>query len=203
MTNYPFEHIPLDNAGKIFPGQNSKRWSNVFRMAIELKEKVEPTVLKVALDKTLNRLPTFKVRMKNGVFQNYYEINTADCPVTHDVKNFCYRIGYKENNGYLFRVYYHKRRISIDFYHAVCDGYGACVFISTLVGEYLRLKGYSISYNQLVLNTSAGQNRGTAAHQRKPQSFSKPLHIIKQAHSYLNICATTPQPRCLLKSFTL
>lgn len=203
MTNYPFEHIPLDNAGKIFPGQNSKRWSNVFRMAIELKEEVEPAVLKVALDKTLNRLPTFKVRMKNGVFQNYYEINTADCPVTHDVKNFCYRIGYKENNGYLFRVYYHKRRISIDFYHAVCDGYGACVFISTLVGEYLRLKGYSISYNQLVLNTSDTPKAEEIEDAYERYATSKKTAKLLETPSYHKTGTQLPQHMCNYTTATM
>ena len=154
MTSYPFKYIPLDNAGKIFPGQNSKRWANLYRLTAELKEEVDPVLLKKALAKTLDRLPTFKVKMHDGFFQNYFERNDLECPVNPDIKNGCYRINYKENNGYLIRVYYHCRRISIDYYHAVCDGYGASVFMSTLVGEYLRLKGYSISHNQFVLDVN-------------------------------------------------
>ena len=154
MANYPFKYIPLDNAGKIFPGQNSKRWANVYRMTAELKEEIDPSLLKTALAQTLDRLPTFKVKMHDGFFQNYYEINDLECPVNPDIKNPCYRINYKENNGYLIRVYYHSCRISVDYYHALCDGYGASVFISTLVGQYLRLKGYSISHNQFVLDVN-------------------------------------------------
>lgn len=154
MTKTTYRHLELDNAGKVFPGQNTKRWSNVFRMSIQLKEDIDPDTLRVALDKTLDRLPTLKLKMKDGFFSNYFETNELQCPINHDIKNFCYRIDLKENNNYLLRVYYHQKRISIDYYHALCDGYGASVFLCTLAGEYLRLKGHSISYNQMVLDVN-------------------------------------------------
>lgn len=153
MTNTSFDWIKLDNAGKIFPGQNMRRWSNVFRLGIELKEKIDPQVLKKALELTLCRIPALKVRMKKGFFWNYFENNDMACPVNPDVKNHCYRIDFRENNGYLFRVFYHERCISIDFYHALCDGYGGAVFLSTLAGQYLRLMGKKISCNNFVLDT--------------------------------------------------
>jgi NRPS condensation-like uncharacterized protein len=154
MKNSPFECIPLDNAGKIFPGQISDKWAYVYRMTVELKEEIDPEVLEKALADTLDRLPTFKVRMKNGIFENLLEANDKACPVNPDVKNFCYRINYQENNGYLVRVFYHKSYISVECFHALCDGYGATVFISTLAGQYLRLKGHSISYNKFVLDVN-------------------------------------------------
>ncbi len=146
--------MPLDNAGKVFPGQNTNRWSNVFRLSVQLKEEIDPETLKIALDKTLERIPGFRVKIRSGLFGNYFEHNERDCPVNHDVKNHCYRINFKENNGYIFRVYYHKNRISIDIYHALCDGYGGAVFLLTLAGEYLRLKGHIISHNQFVLDVN-------------------------------------------------
>lgn len=154
MRKNSFEWIRLDNAGKIFPGQNMRRWSNVFRLGVQLKEEINPEILKEALEITLRRIPGLKVRMRKGFFWNYFEANDMECPVNPDIKNHCYRINFKENNGYLFRVYYHNCRISIDVYHALCDGYGAVVFLSTVAGEYLRLKGHSISHNSFVLDTS-------------------------------------------------
>ena len=32
----------LDNAAKVFPGQNTSSYSNVFRLSATLKEKVDP-----------------------------------------------------------------------------------------------------------------------------------------------------------------
>ncbi len=159
MVRRPFEWIPLDTAGKVFPGQNIKEWANVFRLSVQLKQDIEPEILKEALKRTLDRIPSLKVQIRNGFFWHYYEINEAECPIKHDIKNFCYRAGFRENNGYLFRVYYHGCRISIDFYHALCDGYGGAVFISTLAGEYLRLKGNSISHNEFVLDIRDTMNK--------------------------------------------
>lgn len=154
MRNNSFEWLRLDNAAKIFPGQNSRSWSNVFRVGVQLKEDVDPDVLKKALDATLKRMPGFCVRIRNGFFWHYFEKNKKTCPIMPDIKNLCYRINFKENNGYLFRLYYHGNRISVDIYHALCDGYGGAVFISTLTGEYLRLKGHKISHNQFVLDVN-------------------------------------------------
>lgn len=145
---------PLDNAGRIFPGQNTSYWSNTFRVSIELKEEIDPVVLKEALDRTLRRLPGFNVRIRKGAFWYYFEKNDNSCPVREDVKNFCYRINYKEDKGFLFRVFYHGRKISVDIYHALCDGYGGTVFLSTMAAEYLRLRGYDISYNSMVLDVN-------------------------------------------------
>ena len=147
--------LPLDTAGTVFPGQNSKRWSNVFRLSVDLGQKINPEILKTALSNTLDRFPSLKVRIRFGFFTNYYESNNAECPIRTDIGNFCYRISFKENNGYLLRVFYRGSRISVDFYHALCDGHGGTVFILTLAGEYLRLCGCDITSNRFVLDTKA------------------------------------------------
>ena len=154
MRKNTFDWFRLDNAAKIFPGQNSSSWSNVFRFGAVLKEEVDPEILLVALKRTLKRIPSFNVRIRNGFFWHYFEKNPKEPIVSPDVKNPCYRINFKENNGYLFRTYYHGTRICVDFYHALCDGYGAVVFISTLVAEYLRLTGKKISCNEFVLDVN-------------------------------------------------
>lgn len=154
MAKLPFETLALDNAGKFYPGQNSNRWSNVYRLSVELKEEIDPVLLKKALDKTLDRIPTFKVRIRNGFFRNYFEINNMDCPVYPDIRNCCYRVVLNENNGFPFRIYYHRNRVNADVYHSLADGFGVSTFMFTLIGEYLRLKGYSIPYNQFVLNVN-------------------------------------------------
>lgn len=153
MKNNSFDWFKLDNAAKIFPGQNSPSWSNVFRIGVQLKNEVDPEVLKTALDNTLKRIPTFNVRIRHGFFWHYFEKNPNEAEVLPDIKNICYRIKFKENNGFLFRLYYRGCNINVDVYHALCDGYGATVFVSTLVGEYLKLKGEEIAYNEYVLNT--------------------------------------------------
>lgn len=153
MKNATYDWLKLDNAAKIFPGQNSRGWSNIFRIGAELKSEVDPQILSEAVKNTLRRIPSFNVRIKKGLFWYYFEQNPNEFQVLPDIKNPCYRINFKENNGFLFRVFYLGKRINIDVYHALCDGYGAAVFLSTLLGEYLRLKGEEIEYNQFVLDT--------------------------------------------------
>ena len=108
--------------------------------------------MQTALEATLRRIPSFNVRIRKGFFWHYFERNPNTSAVLPDIKNPCYRIKFKENDGFLFRVYYRGRNISVDVYHALCDGYGAAVFLSTLTGEYLRLKGKDVHYNDFVLD---------------------------------------------------
>ena len=145
------EWFRLDNAASIFPGQNTSTWSNIFRCGFELNEPVEPELLQKALERVLPRFPEFDVRIRKGLFWYYFEKNPNKAPlVMPDIKNPCHRVKFKENLGFLFRVYYRGNRISVDLYHALTDGYGNAVFTSTLVAEYLRLKGYSIPSGGMV-----------------------------------------------------
>lgn len=152
MKDTSFDWFKLDNAAKIFPGQNTRSWSNVFRVGTQLKKEIDPDVLAVALKATLERIPTFNVRIRRGLFWYYFEKNPNEPDVLPDIKNPCYRINFKENKGFLFRVFYIGDRINVDVYHALSDGHGASVFLFTLVGEYLRLMGEEVHYNQFVLD---------------------------------------------------
>ena len=203
MSNYPFEYLPLDNAGKVFPGQNSSRWAYIYRITVELKEEIDPEILKKALAQTLDRLPTFKVTMKNGLFENYLVPNNKECPVNPDIKNFCYRLNINENNGYLIRVYYHHRRISVDCFHAVCDAYGATVFISTLAGQYLKLKGYSISTNQFVLNVNDTPEKEEMEDAYERYATSKKTAKLLESPAYHKKGTPMPLHTCNFTSATL
>ncbi len=77
----------LDNAAKIFPGQNSAKWSNIFRLSVTLDEKIDPELLEKALEQTIVRFPFFDVRMRRGLFWYYLEKNKYPAPpVLPDIK---------------------------------------------------------------------------------------------------------------------
>ena len=153
MKNKALERFELDNAGKIFPGQNTRTWANVFRIAVDLKEEIDPDILLIALKDTLRRIATFDVRLKNGFFWNYLEKNLEIVNVSPDIDHFGCSIKYKKDNGYLIRVYYKGCRISLDTFHAVSDGYGCTVFLCTMAARYLQLKGVDTGFGGMVLNT--------------------------------------------------
>lgn len=135
----------LDNAATIFPGQNTSRWSNIFRFSVAIDRKIDPELLEKALKNVIVRFPCYDVRLRYGLFWYYFEKNPNGAPpVEPDVVNPCHRVKFKENRGYLFRIYYYENRISADFYHALTDGMGAAVFVCTLAAEYLRLCGVEI-----------------------------------------------------------
>lgn len=90
----------LDNAGILFPGQNTNKWSNIFRVSIELKEEIDPDILKQAVKNILPRFPSFNVRMRKGLFWYYLEKNPVKEPsVNPDIQNPCYRVNFKESDS--------------------------------------------------------------------------------------------------------
>ena len=142
----------LDNAALIFPGQNSERWSNVIRISVDLTVPVEPQRLKQALCDILPRFPAMAVQLKKGFFWYYFEKNENEPIVRPDSNNQGVRIQYHENNRFLFRVFYYRNRIALEAFHALTDGYGCAVFLSTLAAQYLRLCGHEISCGGMVLD---------------------------------------------------
>ncbi len=181
-----FDWLRLDNAGILFPGQNTSKWSNIFRFAIELKEDIDPDILKQALLNVMPRFPGFDVRMRKGFFWYYLEKNPLPAPFVHeDIQNPCYRVKFKEGDRFLFRVYYHGKRIAVDLFHAISDGYGSANFTCTLVAEYLRLKGNEISTGGFVKDI-----KETPPHSELQDSFHKYArhqagHSITGKHVYL------------------
>jgi NRPS condensation-like uncharacterized protein len=134
----------LDNAAKIYPAISGPGSSSIFRVAVLLKQDVDPQVLQEALKITAPRFPTLSVRMKKGLFWYFFESNPETPMVTVEKAPPCRAIKPDENNGYLFRVSYYKKRISLEVFHALTDGTGALVFLKTLVSQYLMLKGYGV-----------------------------------------------------------
>lgn len=134
----------LDNAGKLYPAIATSQWNSVFRVSVLLKERVAPEVLQTAVDRVLPRFPAMRVLMRRGFFWYYLEANPNRLVVGEDVGHPCLRFRWKDNNGYLLRVLYYGRRISVEFFHSITDGSGGYAFLETLAAEYLRLKGIRV-----------------------------------------------------------
>ena len=175
----------LDNAAKIFPGQNSRKWSNVFRMKLSLDRKIEPDILRQALENIMPRFPCFDVRLRHGFFWYYFEKNDKPAPpVNEDHKNICYRIKYSENDGFLLRVFYYENDISVEFFHALTDGHGGTIFTCTLAAEYLRLAtGVKIAPGGFVLDTTV---QASESELRDPFSYYCDAKVPAQ-RSKLNV----------------
>ncbi len=196
----------LDNAAKVFPGQNSSSWSNVFRLSATLTEKIDPDLLEKALKMIMPRFPSFDVRMRSGFFWHYLEKNPYGTPpIMPDIANPCQRFKWKENNGFLFKVYYYENRVSVEFYHSITDGFGASRFFMTLVAVYLRLTGKDIPNGDAVydinekpkpaeLEDSYSKNCNCKAKAKRLQKFTYhfkgkrlPKHFVNVTSGYMSV----------------
>ena len=129
----------LDNSAKIFPISAGKRYSTVFRFSAVLKEDINPVILKKAVMLALEKYQSFKVRMKSGLFWNYFEHNPKD-PLIEEEKDYpCKYIDYRRNNNYLFKITYFEKKINIDIFHSLTDGNNGNLFFKEIVYTYIEL----------------------------------------------------------------
>ena len=70
----------------------------------------------------------FKVRLKLGLFWNYFEKNERPFKIRPLTSKVNEKIIPKENNGYLLKVFYYNNLIVVEFFHSLTDGTGALIF---------------------------------------------------------------------------
>ena len=63
--------LHLDNAAKIYPAVRNKKWSNVFRLSVTLKDVVDPVILQSALEVTIKRFPSMSMKLGRDFFWYY------------------------------------------------------------------------------------------------------------------------------------
>lgn len=129
----------LDNTAKIFPVIASKNLTNVYRISAILKEEVNAEILEKALLEILPWFETFHVRLRRGFFWYYFEKNKKKPRVLEEVTYPCRYLNPYENNQYLFQVTYYKKRINLEVFHAITDGFGAVNFLKELLYRYFEL----------------------------------------------------------------
>ncbi len=127
----------LDNAAKIYPAAATARWNNIYRLSMTLYEDIDRATLQSALDVTVRRFPSIAVRLRAGIFWYYLE-EIAHAPEVQDEKSYpLVRMPFDDIRHCAFRVLIYKKRIAVEFFHALTDGNGGLVFIKTLVAEYI------------------------------------------------------------------
>ena len=135
----------LDLSANVYPTLQRRNFSSVYRITACMTEVVDPELLQKAVDRIMPRFPSFAVAIHKGIFWRYLEANTKSGPfVKADVANPCMPMRFKADNGYLVRIYYYNKKISMEAFHSLADGGGAMIFLKTLVAQYLRLQGHTI-----------------------------------------------------------
>lgn len=141
----------LDNAAKIFPFIYSPKDTNSFRISCVFKEEINSLLLMPSLKKALKRFPTFCVRLKNGLFWQYFDHNSSVPLIKEEDPNLCLSVHPKKNNGFLFTLSYNGKRLILEVFHSLSDGTGALEFFKCICYYYLVECGYNIQNNGEVL----------------------------------------------------
>ena len=129
----------LDNTANIFPVISSKNFSSVYRVSVRLTSDIISEVLQNALDVTLPFFDCFQVRLRHGLFWYYFEANKKQPLIGPEQVIPCGYFAPSSNNQFLFKVYYFKKKISLEVFHAITDGTGALNFLKELTCNYIRL----------------------------------------------------------------
>lgn len=127
----------LDNAAKIIPSTTVGADTRVFRICCELREDVDEDSLQRALDKTIREFPHFNCILKRGLFWYYLEASGRQAKVCEENLPPCSMLYRKGGKNLLYRLFYYKKRISLEMFHALTDGTGAFVFFKSIVSNYL------------------------------------------------------------------
>src|SRR5210317_315614 len=94
----------LDNAAKIFPVITNNTRTSVFRLSVELKERVKLKELQLALNSALNEYPYFRSQMKKGFFWYWLEPSEAIPKIQFDEGEVCRAFKMDHRNHLMIRV---------------------------------------------------------------------------------------------------
>jgi NRPS condensation-like uncharacterized protein len=129
----------LDNAAKIYPAIREENWAPIFRISAILKNEVNPEILQSALIMTYKRFPTFAVNIMKGLFWYYFEPSESEPRVMLEDTYPTSPFSEQKDGGYLFRVLYYNHRVSLEIFHSITDGFGATIFLKSLLFNYFTL----------------------------------------------------------------
>ena len=145
-------YYSLDNAAIVYPLGMKYGQMPLFRLSADLKEDIVPCLLQIALDFTIKRFPTFSAVTKTGFFWHYLE-TTNNIPLVEEENDIpCKPISIFLRSFRSIRVIYYKKRISVEYFHAITDGTGGMIFLNTLLAEYLRLLGNEKTCDDRILD---------------------------------------------------
>ncbi len=144
MTNYIPTKFPIDHSARFYPIIATKKAQSMFCMGAKLVDDVDKELLEQALNDTLNRYPSYKVRLKRGYAWHYFERNDDRAKVFDLPSPRLNPIDTKATNGYQFRLSCLKNDIRLDIFHALTDGNGAINFLKSIILRYRQLQGVII-----------------------------------------------------------
>lgn len=146
----------LDNVAKLFTSVTGTKNSSVFRVSAVLNEEIDKEILQKAVDHIYERFPTIFVKLRHGLFWNYFENTSDKFQVEEEHEYPCAAIDSKIKDGYLFKVFYYNKRISVEMFHGLADGNGGMEFLKSLLFYYLKFKGVDVQPENIIKTAEEG-----------------------------------------------
>ena len=129
----------LDNVAKLYALVSSSKATNVFRLSVKMKEAVQADLLSEAVRAALIEMPSFSVRLRNGFFWYYFDMNLQKPRIRKEYTYPCSKMTKFTNNNYLFSITYYEKMIHLEVFHALADGAGATQFLKVIIYHYLHI----------------------------------------------------------------
>lgn len=165
----------LDNAAKLYPSVSNYNRSAVFRVSAVLYESVNPVILQQALDFISQKFSFLLVRIHRGFFWNYFDANYKKLLIQSETQYPCRDINRVENSGFMLRVLYYNKRVSVELFHALADGGGAIEFLKSLLYYYVTFLGHYIENDGSVIGAE-----GKADIEYTDDSFARYYDPLKE-----------------------
>ena len=129
---YPIDNSAILHLAVLKPGK-----ANIFRFCANITELVDPAALQRAVDVLMPRFPMLVAGIQNDLWR-YYVVPVSQPPrVEPDNETIAY-MDMDQIRRCAMRVLYRKHQISVEFFHSLTDGYGALIFLRSLLAEYFR-----------------------------------------------------------------
>lgn len=141
------KHLPwyrVDNSGALYPMILTLNTQSLFRIGVELVDQIDKHDLINAVNETFIRYPYYKVELLSGVFRYSFMTNHRKITIIEDNGLLLHRIDFLKNNAYLLRISYYKRKIFVDFFHGLADGFSALEFLKTIIYCYYTKRGIDL-----------------------------------------------------------
>lgn len=178
--------LRTDSYAKIFLYNTHESVACVPRHIIQMTEKVKPTLLQNAVERTLLRFPHMMLGIETTDTQVRYVPNVRPVVVLpFDGVSKRYTVGSKDTNGYLFVAGYEDDKIILEYQHSVSDGRGFEEFIKTVLLEYLSLSGKPVKNDGTVrgLDTRYSPEESTDGYKLLEDRDFSPEGIFKKEGS--------------------
>jgi len=125
----------LDNFASIHFASMKRGYSNSFRMEVEVDGTVNKDALQKAIDAVTPKFPTIVAGIKLGWF-SYYVVPVKEAPRVEADGECLAFMSMKMIKECAVRVIYGEKKIAIEVFHSLTDGYGGLKFFEALLAEY-------------------------------------------------------------------